>query len=190
MTSLFFSPGHNIPLTSTSAILSIFGLFIITNAIHRILRWHRLRHIPGPPLAGWTSLWLTRGYLNSDILHRIQDLTAKYGPVVRIAPNKVVCSDTDALYRISSVRSRYRKDEWYTVTRISKHGDHVISLLDPEMRRERKKHIGPAVRTPLPSVIRAGLIANSSDLVPTSIQGEVEWTLNRVLIAESSPLSI
>jgi hypothetical protein len=151
MTSISVLSNYNIPLTSTSAIISVVGILLITNVLHRLLRWRRLRHVPGPPLAGWTSLWLTGRYLNSEILNDISGLTAKYGPVVRVGPNKVICSDTDALYQISGVRSVYKKSEWYSVTRISRRGDHVLTLLDPEARRERKKFIAPAVRI-LPSL--------------------------------------
>jgi len=126
-------------------ILCFVGLAVFANVLHRLGRWARLRHVPGPPLAGWTSLWLTRASMQEGYLEHYQSLTEKYGPVVRVGPNKVLCNDIDTLYRISSARSQYKKDEWYTLTKVSRHGDHTISLLDPEARRERKKYIGPAV---------------------------------------------
>ncbi len=53
----------------------------------------------------------------------------------------------DTLHRISSFKSGYRKDEWYKIGRMDPHVDSVFSTLDPELRRERKKRIAPAVRS-------------------------------------------
>jgi len=134
-----------VSLPIPTLILSFVGVAVFTNVLHRLARWARLRHVPGPPLAGWTSLWLTRASMQEGYLDHYQSLTEKYGPVVRVGPNNVLCSDIDTQYRISSARSQYKKGEWYTLTKVSRHGDHTISLLDPEARRERKKYIGPAV---------------------------------------------
>lgn len=38
------------------------------------------------------------------------------------------------------------KSEWYTISRATRDGDHILSMRDPELRRERKKYIIPAVR--------------------------------------------
>jgi hypothetical protein len=73
--------------------------------------------------------------------------------VIRIAPDKVACTDIATVYRITGVRSEYRKSQWYTITRISRHGDHLMALIDPELRKERKKYVMPAVRA---SVVSRG----------------------------------
>jgi hypothetical protein len=149
MASLHLSWNTVISTPSSILVWSLVGFLVFTNLVHRTIRWRRLRHIPGPPLAGWTSLWLTNSYFRGGFLEHYEELAAKFGPVIRVGPNRVLCSDVDALYSISSVRSQYRKAEWYTVSKVSKNGEHTLSLLDPEPRRERKKHIGPAVRTTL-----------------------------------------
>lgn len=43
------------------------------------------------------------------------------------------------------IRSDYRKADWYDMSRISKDGKHILNLKDPELRKERKKYIMPAV---------------------------------------------
>ncbi len=139
-----------VALPSPILISSLVGFFIVANVVHRIIRWRRLRHIPGPAMAGWTSLWLTGAYFRGGFLEDYEELSAKYGPVIRVGPNRVLVSDVDSLYRISGVRSQYKKAEWYKLSRVSKHGDNTLSILEPEPRRERKKHIGPAVSDPLP----------------------------------------
>lgn len=73
-------------LSCVIGVLSLFTLYLITLfvsiAVYRLL-FHRLRHFPGPRLAGLTKLWHayqcrdSRNYLVLDDLHR------KYGPFVR-----------------------------------------------------------------------------------------------------------
>ncbi len=137
--------GLLVSLPSSILVASFIGLLLVADTLHRLVRWHRLRHIPGPPLAGWTSLWLTTAYYRGGFLQDYEKLAAKYGPVIRVGPNRVLCSDVDTLYRISGVRSQYKKGEWYAMSKVSKAGEHTLSLLEPELRRERKKYIGPAV---------------------------------------------
>lgn len=131
---IFVSPGELIQ------VLLVF--LLITNTLHRIIRYQRLRHVPGPFLAGWTGLWESTHIWRGTYLLKSQELFAKYGPVVRLGPNKVIVSDVDAVYRISNVRSVYRKGSWYPdVGRITRQGESILTLADPEVRRERKKII-------------------------------------------------
>lgn len=65
---------------SASVILYyLLGFLLIIHAIRRVRGWYRLRHIPGPALAGWTSLWLTRRYLRGTFCQDVPDLVEKYG---------------------------------------------------------------------------------------------------------------
>ncbi|EAQ83674.1 hypothetical protein CHGG_10078 [Chaetomium globosum CBS 148.51] len=129
---------------SSRLVLYILGLLFLAHIIRRVRQWYRLRHVPGPPLAGWTSLWLTKQYLNETFFLDVPALVEKYGPLVRIAPDKVVCTDVDIMYQMMGVRSDYRKSDWYTIARISRSGDHIFTLIDPEERKERKNYIMPA----------------------------------------------
>ncbi|KAK4141921.1 cytochrome P450 [Dichotomopilus funicola] len=129
---------------SRGLVLYIIGLLLFAHSIQRVRRWYRLSHVPGPLIAGWTNMWLTKGYISGRFFMELPALVEKYGPVIRIAPNQVVCVDVDTLYRISGVRSLYRKSEWYTIARISRDGDHIFTIIDPEERKERKKFIMPA----------------------------------------------
>ncbi|KAK3900014.1 cytochrome P450 [Staphylotrichum tortipilum] len=135
--------GYAFGLPPSTLILSLAAFVLISNILYRIVRWRRLRHVPGPPLAGWTSLWLTRAYMTHGWAEHYTQLAAKYGPVVRVAPNKVVVNDVETLYRISSVRSEYGKDDWYRSLKIFNDGHHIVTLMTPDERRERKKAIGP-----------------------------------------------
>ncbi len=180
----FYTIQNRLVATPTSVLVwSLVGFLVVANAVHRTIRWRRLRHIPGPPLAGWTSLWLTSSYFRGGFLETYEELAARFGPVIRVGPTRVLCSDVDALYRISGVRSPYKKSEWYSVSKVSKHGEHTLSLLEPETRRERKKYIGPAVSTLMP---RARISANS--VTSSSTQAAAASTLSTVPTGPSLPL--
>ncbi|KAK4112487.1 cytochrome P450 [Canariomyces notabilis] len=111
-------------MPSAALIWSLLGLVLLATAVRRLLRWRRLSHVPGPMISGWTSLCP--------------------GPLVRVAPNIVVCADPDAIYHIHGVRSGYTKAEWYNIARISPNSDNIMSMIETEQRRERKKYIMPA----------------------------------------------
>lgn len=125
---------------STLLLTSLLTLFLI----YRIHRYRRLSHIPGPFLAGITSLWATYHHWKCDIHLVNLELTLKYGPIVRIGPNDVICTDTSEIQRITHFRSGWRKDKWYRLGRMTPGVDSIFSTLDPELRREKKKKIMPA----------------------------------------------
>ncbi|TDL27080.1 benzoate para-hydroxylase [Rickenella mellea] len=90
---------HLVPQLSPIPCLAL-GL-VVTLILHSTKRYSLfrdpLRHIPGPPLARWTGLWLAyqvrmgRRYVAVDQAHK------EYGPVVRITPTHVSFSDPAAL---------------------------------------------------------------------------------------------
>ena len=86
---------------------------------------------------------MAQAYLQKGYPEHYQSLTDKYGPVVRVGPNKVLYNDIDALYRISGVR--FYEHKWYTMSKYPRHRKHILSLTEPEPLREEKKYIGPAV---------------------------------------------
>ncbi|KAK4225203.1 putative cytochrome P450 E-class, group IV [Podospora fimiseda] len=133
------------PVASLSAtVFSLILALFLVNIIHRYQRWRRLANIPGSPLAGWTSLWLTRRFVGFRVFEDIRALSNKYGPLVRIAPNTIVCTDVDTLYRISEARTMYKKSKWYEyMTRIVPGSDNILSVCDPEARKQRLKQVIP-----------------------------------------------
>ena len=66
----------------------------------------RLRHIPGPFLAGCTDLWRLIVVFNGRADLTYVKLHEKYGDVVRIGPNCVSVMGTDALPAIYGVGSK------------------------------------------------------------------------------------
>ncbi|KAH8880571.1 cytochrome P450 [Thozetella sp. PMI_491] len=106
--------------------------------------WYRLRHIPGPFFAGFSLLWVVRKCIHGKAHVEFQKLAERYGPVVRIGPNEVLCSDPNSLATIQGVRSAYTKSSWYNVGIIELDHRNVFALQDPEERKDRRKKISPA----------------------------------------------
>ncbi|KAI4095876.1 MAG: hypothetical protein LQ339_007114 [Xanthoria mediterranea] len=77
------------------------------------LRNRSLRHVPGPPLARVSSLWLLyqarqgRRYLAVDAAHN------KYGPLVRIQPDHVSIADPDAIPIVYAHSGGWTKSNFY-----------------------------------------------------------------------------
>jgi hypothetical protein len=57
--------------------------------------FHRLSHIPGPRLGISTRAWQIWHYMKGQWHEDILGLHARYGPVVRIAPNAVSMLDAN-----------------------------------------------------------------------------------------------
>lgn len=60
-------------------------------------------------------------------------LIYRLGPVVRIAPNWVVCGDASELRRIWAVRSNWKRAWWYRGMRIDPYRDSSFSTIDDEL---------------------------------------------------------
>ncbi|KAL8993601.1 MAG: hypothetical protein Q9169_006226 [Polycauliona sp. 2 TL-2023] len=100
------------------ALLSISSpyLLLLLPLIYYLLPYlcnRSLRHIPGPPLARFSNLWLLyharRGqrYLAVDAAHK------KYGPLVRIQPDHVSIADPDAIPIVYSHTGGWIKSDFY-----------------------------------------------------------------------------
>lgn len=77
-----FLPTWNVTfLTLSPKTIGIYLLFafLTVNTIQRVRRWHRLRHIPGPWICGFTSLWLVKRLLGPRIDKDWKELVDKYG---------------------------------------------------------------------------------------------------------------
>ncbi|KAE8406696.1 cytochrome P450 [Aspergillus pseudonomiae] len=81
-------------------------------------RWfHPLAKFPGPFWASVTRLWTLLHVLPGNAEKRQMKLHAKYGPVVRIAPNELVTSDPDAIQTLYGTKSLTTKTDFYLAFR-------------------------------------------------------------------------
>ncbi|KAK3388671.1 cytochrome P450 [Sordaria brevicollis] len=86
---------------------------------------------------------MTGQFIKGDVHVLWKDLAEKYGPLVRFGPDQVLCTDLESILRITSVRSNYRKSDWYDLARMGD-DDNLLSMTDKERRKERRKKVAPA----------------------------------------------
>jgi len=116
------------------------------------LSFHPLSRVPGPFYAAISPLWLyVESYLGTEA-SSIEALHAKYGPVVRVAPNEVDISDGAALAPIYTDKGGFLKAQCYKNFDIDGHPT-IFSELIPAERIQRAKAVVNMFST---SSIRAG----------------------------------
>ena len=74
-----------------------------------VIRYFRLRHVPGPLLAAFTDLWRAYNQNFGNFTNKLSQLHREYGPIVRIGPNTVSFSDAAAVGTIYSMHGEFRK---------------------------------------------------------------------------------
>lgn len=133
LSALFGSPTtFSLLLCACFALQSIYRLF-----------FHPLSHIPGPPLARISTLYLyTLSFLGTEC-HILADLHSKYGAsVIRVAPNAVSVSNGAALHPIYVARGGFQKDKRYKNFDLEGHQT-IFSTLDSAYRDLRAKAVLP-----------------------------------------------
>ncbi|OJD40273.1 cytochrome p450 [Diplodia corticola] len=101
-----------------------------------------LRHVPGPLICRFTSLWLHYHAWAGTQCSAIQKLHEELGPVVRIGPNDVHMSDGDALWPIYMEKGGFVKSDYYSTFNIDGHAT-IFTTLSLEKRSARLKSIQP-----------------------------------------------
>ena len=83
-------------------------------ALHR-LYLSPLAKFPGPKLAALTSGYefYYDCFLNGHFIFKVDELHAKYGPIVRIGPSEVHINDPDYHHVLYSPNLRLDKDQWF-----------------------------------------------------------------------------
>lgn len=105
------------------------------------ISWRRLRHIPGPPLAHFSSLWNFRTVLGGQCDVKLAGAQEKYGKIMRIGPNAISVYDPETLWQINSARSAYARTNWYASLRFHPGGDSVVSETDTREHDKRKARL-------------------------------------------------
>lgn len=85
------------------------ALLIAYLSFHLARTWRRLCHIPGPRLAAFSDLW--RWYImnSQGYGERMVQLHRRYGPVVRMGPDRVSVSDPAAVHVTHGTRPVWEK---------------------------------------------------------------------------------
>jgi len=125
---------------------ALLAVLVATSVVFRVRRYLRLRHIPGPPLAGWSKApWLLRKALGGRFHLDTAEVCQKYGSIARIGPNELVTNDPDVLRRMSAVRSLYTRGEWYDGARLEPEHDSMFSERNEERHNMLRSKAAMAV---------------------------------------------
>lgn len=93
-----FFVGYVILITLSSTIYVLYHLF-----------FHRLSKFPGPFLASFTNLWKIYHVVVGDYERALLNLHRKYGQIVRIGPNHLDVSDSQAVKAIFGSGRTFQK---------------------------------------------------------------------------------
>ena len=104
-------------------------LYLLLNAIYQ-LRLSPLSPIPGPWYASISDFWLFSHALRLQQCKTVHSLFARYGPVVRIGPNKVAFRDLSATKNVY-IAHKFDKSDYYKSLLT------FVSLINFELRLPR-----------------------------------------------------
>ncbi|KAL3417395.1 hypothetical protein PVAG01_11395 [Phlyctema vagabunda] len=106
-----------------------------------------LADVPGPFWASVTRFWYFHRISAGDMHRYTKDLHRQYGPLVRIAPDEVSCSDPEAKDIIYATNKGYTKTDFYLTQapKLSPHGDSFTEL-DEKKHTSRRKMINGIFR--------------------------------------------
>ena len=130
---------------STAQLTTTAVLLLLTAWLARSFRsWYRLRHIPGPRLASHSAAWLLRKLLSGRFHEHMREASDHYGPLVRIGPNDLLCTDPDTLRRICGARSTYTKGDFYETGRIIPGHDNIVTQRDEAKHKALRAKLSAA----------------------------------------------
>ncbi|KJK76997.1 hypothetical protein H634G_08039 [Metarhizium anisopliae BRIP 53293] len=130
-------------ITATYVVVILTAIIYTSLILPRYRQWKKLSHIPGPAIAGWSKIWLLRHVLPGTLCKRLEDVTKTYGPIARVGPDWVVCSDATEIRRIWAIRSGYHRADWYKATRLDPDNDNVLTLTDNKAHHDIRSRLLP-----------------------------------------------
>jgi len=76
---------HGSGISSAGVSIAAAALVVAWFIARTIWVWRRLRHIPGPTLAGFSSLWLIRKQSSGRFCEHMRDVSEKYGEYLSLS---------------------------------------------------------------------------------------------------------
>lgn len=92
--------------------LALFVTYALAYIFYNVF-FHPLAGVPGPRLAASTRLWLLWKTFTLEKCEALHNGLAKYGPIVRIAPNKVLVNSQEDIKTIYPIGSKFLKSDFY-----------------------------------------------------------------------------
>lgn len=93
------------------AALSTFLVYFAASVVHQLF-FSPLAGLPGPWYAAISDFWLTTHVVRMQQCRIVQDLFERYGPVVRVGPNKVVFCNASTMRSVYCVH-KFDKSTYY-----------------------------------------------------------------------------
>ncbi|KAK4498583.1 hypothetical protein PRZ48_011241 [Zasmidium cellare] len=105
--------------------------------------WQRLAHIPGPSFCGFTQFrqlyWIAQG---QPAAHYAK-ACARYGKLVRVAPNQLITGDAEQWRKMGAIRSPYTRSNFFIAARFRAGEDSVLSMRDEKAHNELRTKLSP-----------------------------------------------
>ncbi|PSS08855.1 hypothetical protein PHLCEN_2v3470 [Hermanssonia centrifuga] len=126
-----FSESLSLPSFSTARgfvfAISVYASYVFAILVYRLF-FSPLASLPGPWYAAVSDFWITTHVVRMQQCRTVQTLFERYGPVVRIGPNKVAFCDVTTMRSVYSVH-KFDKSTYYksllTMTTLP-HAQHAI----------------------------------------------------------------
>ncbi|KLO04572.1 cytochrome P450 [Schizopora paradoxa] len=119
------------------AVVTLFGIYWAAIAFYQLFL-SPLRKIPGPWYAAISNFWITTHVLRLQRCRAIDGLLRKYGPIVRVAPNKVIFNDVPTTKLVYGVSAKLDKSEFYSSLKTNGN-DHAMTVLNHADHGIRKR---------------------------------------------------
>jgi len=131
-----------------SLLLAVVSLYLAYLGITTLRQYFRLRHIPGPRIAGFSKFWLARSLLGGRMHLDLHEAIEKYGkdvPFTRIGPKEVTTKDPAFMRHMLRVQSTYEKSDWYNALRFNPERDNILSIQDNDLHTTYRAKLAPGV---------------------------------------------
>ncbi|KAI0832845.1 cytochrome P450 [Trametes gibbosa] len=133
--------GLSLALLALSAPLFYLGATLVYN-----LYFSPLAAIPGPWYAAISDFWLTTHVARLQQCMTVQALFERYGPVVRVGPNKVVFCDLTTTKRVYCI-NKFDKSSFYKAL-LTNDNEHAMTTLPHAQHSIRRKAYAPHYNLP------------------------------------------
>lgn len=131
-------------LTTNGLCAVLVGAWLLWYILTSIHSYWRLRHIPGPPLAAFTSWWWIHAAVSGKGHLALADACSRYGSIARISPNTVVTSDADLIRKMNAYRgSTYTRGKWYKAFKMDAERENLFTELNEQKHFEMRNRLSP-----------------------------------------------
>jgi hypothetical protein len=105
---------------TAASLVALISALVIYVAASRFVVWKRLRHIPGPRLAGWSKFWLVRHQVGGRLCLDLPAVCDKYGETINPSATVDCCYRADTNGDLICSQDLLPESDligWYAATR-------------------------------------------------------------------------